>query len=92
MPKIHLEHPHSLELSEVRKRMERSLEELSSKYDVKTTWKDDRNVDLKRSGLKGFAKIEDDSVVVELDLSFVLAPMKGKIEQRLKDKLAKELS
>ena len=91
MPKIHIEHPHSLETADVHKKMDEALKGLAAKHDIKITWKDERNVNLKSSGLKGNAEIKDSSVVVDLDLSFVLAPLKGKIEERLRSKLAKEL-
>ena len=92
MPKIHVEQPHSMEISEVHKKMDSTLKGLAEKYDIDINWKNDREVSLKRRGLKGSAEIQDNRVTVDLDLSFVLAPMKGKIESRLKEKLEKELS
>lgn len=92
MPKIHVEQPHSMEISEVHEKMDCTLKGLAEKYDIDINWKNDREVTLKRSGLKGSAEIQDKRVTVDLNLSFVLAPMKGKIESRLKEKLQKELS
>jgi putative polyhydroxyalkanoate system protein len=92
MPKIHVEQSHSMEISEVHNKMDSTLKGLAEKYDIDINWKNDREVSLKRRGLKGSAEIQDKRVTVDLDLSFVLAPMKGKIESRLKEKLEKELS
>jgi putative polyhydroxyalkanoate system protein len=92
MPRIKIEHPHSMDLQVVREKMEKSLNSLAAKHDITVTWKDDKHVDLKRSGLKGTAEIREKSVCVDLDLSFVLSPLKGKIEQRLREKLTQELS
>lgn len=91
MPKIFVEHPHNMEIDKVREKVDNALQSLAEKYDIKVTWENEREVSLKRSGLKGRAEIKDKSVLVDLDLSFVLSPLKGKIESRLKEKLEQEL-
>lgn len=91
MPKIRVEHPHSMDVAEVRRRMDQALEDLKNRHDLKVTWEGDRRAKLKRTGVEGFAEIKDNSVIVDLDLSFVLSPLKSKIESRLKEKLAQNL-
>ncbi len=91
MPKIFVEHPHNMEIDKVREKMDNALQSLAEKYDINVTWKNEREVTLKRTGLKGMAEVKDSSVLVDLDLSFVLSPVKGKIESRLKEKLKEEL-
>ena len=92
MPKVHVEHSHSMEVAEVRKRMEEVIQDLVQKYELKVDWASDRKVNMKRTGVKGYAEITDNAVIVDLDLSFVLSPMKSKIETRLKEKMASTLS
>ena len=91
MPKIHVEHPHNLDVAEVHTRMDEVLMDLVQRYDLSVDWQDERRVKMKRTGVTGTAEIKDTAVVVDLDLSFVLSPMKSKIETRLKEKMADKL-
>ena len=92
MPRIRVEHPHSMGVAEVRRKMEEALDDLVKRHDLKVTWEGERRAKLKRTGVEGYAEISDNAVVVDLDLSFVLSPLKSKIETRLREKLAENLA
>lgn len=92
MPKINVKQAHKLDVAEVRRRMDEVLQDLVSRYGLSTEWKGDRKVEISRTGVKGTAEITEQAVEVNLDLSFVLSPMKTKIESSLREKMASKLA
>jgi putative polyhydroxyalkanoate system protein len=92
MPKVRIEHAHSLPLPEVKKRLQMLADKLSEKYGIEAKWVSDHEADVKRTGVTGKITTTADKVTVALDLSFVLSPLKEKIETRVKEQLQKSLS
>jgi putative polyhydroxyalkanoate system protein len=88
MPKIEFSQAHSLDAGELKKRLDGMSKELSEKFDLKSKWISDTKAEVSRSGVTGNINIEPTKVNVSLDLSFMLSPMKGTIEEKLKAKLA----
>lgn len=91
MPTIKISQGHTLDAAEAKKRLETLSEQLGTEYGINAKWKNDTLAEVSRSGLSGSIKIEPKQVLVDLDLSFVMSPLKGKIEERVKAKLAEVL-
>jgi putative polyhydroxyalkanoate system protein len=91
MPKVNIEQPHNLPLPEVKQRLEQLKTKFAEKYGIDGVWKNDREVEIKRTGASGSITCAESSVKVFLDLSFALSPLKGKIEERIKQALADAL-
>ncbi|WAS93221.1 polyhydroxyalkanoic acid system family protein [Nannocystis punicea] len=89
MPKINLSRNHSLEPAVIKERISTLGAKLQEKYQAKTSWADDRTLNVKGTGVEGKLVISDNKVDVNLDLGFMLTPLKGKIEETLGKELEK---
>jgi len=92
MPKLTIEHPHQLPVDEVKRRLEELAARLSAKYNVDAKWTSPTEATVKRTGVSGKITLGDSKVTVFLDLTFLLAPLKDKVETRVKQELANVLS
>jgi putative polyhydroxyalkanoate system protein len=92
MPKLTIEQTHSLAADEVRRRLDTLSERLSQKYGIDARWTSDTEASVKGSGASGTIQMQPGKVVVSVDLSFVLSPVKGKVETRIRDELLRALS
>ena len=92
MPKFTIEHPHALPPTDVKQRLDKLSERLSSKYGIDAKWSSDTRASFSRTGASGTISCEPSKVVVFVDLSFALTPMKGQIEGRIRDELVRALS
>jgi putative polyhydroxyalkanoate system protein len=91
MPKLTIEQPHALPHPEVRQRLSTLEERLATKYGIEAKWVSDTHAEIKRTGATGFIRCTSDRVVVEIDLSFALSPVKSKVESRVREELARAL-
>lgn len=89
MPKINLSRNHSLEPAVIKDRISKLGDKLQEKYQAKTSWADDRTLNVKGTGVEGKLVISANKVDVNLDLGFMLTPLKGKIEETLGKELEK---
>jgi putative polyhydroxyalkanoate system protein len=89
MPKINLSRNHSLEPAVIKDRISKLGDKLQEKYQAKTSWADDRTLNVKGTGVEGKLVISANKVDVNLDLGFMLTPLKGKIEETLGKELDK---
>ena len=92
MPKLTIEQPHSLPLDEVKKRLQALADRLSAKYGIDARWTSDREAQVKRTGVSGKISCSDSKVTVVLDLNFALTPLKGRVENRIKQELQQTLA
>ncbi len=92
VPTVKIEHAHALEPDEVRRRLEGLRDRLAEKYGIDAHWKDPTHATFKRIGVSGSITCPPGKVLVQLDLSFALSPVKGKIEQRIREELATALA
>ncbi len=92
MPKINIEHRHSLPIEEVKKRLETLASQLGAKYGVTSRWISDREADVKATGTTGKISFDNGLVRIFLDLSFALTPVKGKVEERITRELKNALA
>jgi putative polyhydroxyalkanoate system protein len=91
MPKLQIVHPHALEPAEVRRRLDALNRTLADKYGIEARWTSDSEAEFKRTGASGFIRTLADRVVVDIDLSFALSPVKSKVEGRIRDELKRAL-
>ena len=91
MPKMTIEKSHQLPADEVRKRLDSLSETLSTKYGIDAEWKSNTEAVFKRTGASGSIHCLADKVVVNVDLSFALTPMKSQVEGRIRHELEKAL-
>jgi putative polyhydroxyalkanoate system protein len=87
MPKLSIEQAHSLPMDEVKKRLQALADRLSAKYGIDARWVSDTEASVKRTGVSGKITCLPDKVSVFLDLTFVLAPLKEKVENRVRQEL-----
>ena len=66
-------------------------EKLSTKYGIEATWKSPTEATFKRTGATGSITCHANKVVVAVDLSMLLSPMKGEVESRIRRELDKVL-
>jgi putative polyhydroxyalkanoate system protein len=89
MPKISISRNHSLTPAVIKQRLVDLGEKLQAKYQAKTSWDGEKTMNVKGPGVEGKLTIADSKVDVNLDLGFLLSPMKGKIEEALTKELEK---
>jgi|GEM_PF-2643696 len=92
MPKLTIEHPHKLPLDEVKRRLEELAARLSAKYNVDAKWTSPTEATVKRTGVSGKITLADSKVIVFLDLTFLLAPIKDKVDARVRQELSNVLA
>jgi putative polyhydroxyalkanoate system protein len=92
MPKLTIEHAHSLEPAEAKQRLDALAERLSAKYGIDAKWKSPTEATFKRSGASGTISVRPGKVVIDVDLSLVLSPMKSQVESRIRNELEKALA
>jgi putative polyhydroxyalkanoate system protein len=91
MPKLNVTKQHSVPLDEAKTRIKALVEDFRNEYSsvVKSvTWSPDgTSAVADGKGFDGAFKVDASHVRVDVDLSFVLTPIKGKVEATLKRKL-----
>lgn len=97
MPKINVAQGHSLAREELEARVEQYLvrmrDDKMKMVGFDFTWAADRKtVNLTGNGFKGSAAVGDSEVAIMLDLSLMLSPFKGTVEDGLKRGLEKALA
>lgn len=89
MPKINLSRQHNLPADVIKQRLDALGNKMQEKFQAKTSWEGDRTLNVKGTGVTGKLIIGEKKVDVDIDLSFMLSPMKGKIEETLGKELDK---
>ncbi len=89
MPKLEISHSHKVTAEEARKRIDTLNKELGDKYGLTSRWISDPEAKVERTGATGSIKVEPNRIHVFLDLSFAMTPIKGTVEKRIKDELAR---
>jgi putative polyhydroxyalkanoate system protein len=91
MSKIHMKYKHALDPQETRDRVEEIAKDLKREYKIDYAWKGDRLL-FRRSGAAGNLDLGDGFIELDINLGLVLSPMKGKIEQAIKQNIAAKMS
>lgn len=92
MPKLTIEQKHDLDPGSVRERLNALQARLADKYGIEGTWRSDTEATFKRTGASGTISCQPGRVVITVDLSFALTPLKGKVENRIREELQKALA
>lgn len=92
MPKLEISRQHSLTSEQARLKIEQIGQQLAAKHGLKGSWTGTDTYEFKRTGVKGQVKLQARQVTVRVDLSLVLSPLRGKIEQKLREGLEREFS
>jgi len=89
MPKIQIKQSHNVTAAEAKTKLEALSRDLSDKYGLTSKWASDTEAKVERTGATGTIKIAPSEVVVDLDLSFALTPIKGKVQEKITEELKK---
>jgi putative polyhydroxyalkanoate system protein len=87
MPKLTIEQKHALAPDEVKRRLDALNTRLSTKYGIEARWISDQEAAIKATGATGKITCREGAVTVVLDLSFALTPVKGRVEERIRNEL-----
>jgi putative polyhydroxyalkanoate system protein len=91
MATIEMERRHTLSKDEARKKAEDLADKMKEKIGIEWAWSGDTIKFEAKSGAgkgaKGKVDVTDSLIRVEVDLPFMLRPLKGMIESKIKEKL-----
>ncbi len=90
MPTIEISRSHGLSLPEAHERIEKVGRKLAAKHGLSGNWTGEKRYEFKRTGVKGRVLLREGEVSVRVELSMLLAAIRGKVEQKLKESLAEE--
>lgn len=90
MATINLQRQHTLGKQAARNSAEAIAQQLKNELQASYTWKGD-HLEFSCPGASGCIRVSDSKVEVEVDLSFLLRPLKGKIEREIEQQLQKLL-
>lgn len=91
MPKFTIEHAHALPPQEVRTRLDALNHKLATKYGIDAQWKSPTEATFKRTGASGSIQVHPSKVMVTVDLSMLLSPLKSEVETRIRRELERAL-
>lgn len=86
MATIHITRPHQLGKTAARDIAEKIAEQLKQELQANYRWNAD-SLDFTCAGASGSIKVAETTVEVLVDLSFLLRPLKGKIEREVNQQL-----
>ena len=87
MPKVDITQPHHDTPEEARRKLEQFNTQLQEQYGLVPRWTSPTEVAVERSGASGTLRIEPTEIQVHIDLPFAFAPLKGRIEERIRREL-----
>ncbi len=90
--KLNITQSHSVSSEEAKKQLDNWKTKLCDQYGLTSKWVSEKKATVERSGVKGTIEIKPTEIVVELDLSFAMTPLKGTIEKRIKEELAAQFA
>ena len=86
MPTISIQRPHKLEHKQAKAAAQKIAADLHQRFDLECTWDGD-NVSFQRSGLSGEMRVGKNDVELNVQLSFLMTPLKGPIEKAIRNEL-----
>ncbi|GMV39369.1 MAG: hypothetical protein AMXMBFR64_10850 [Myxococcales bacterium] len=91
MPKVNVKKRHAVPLDDAKVRVKALVDDFVKEYSsvVKSvTWSPDgTSASAKGTGFEGAFRVDGSQVTVDVDLSFLLSPIKGKVEATLHKRL-----
>ncbi|MCB1858477.1 MAG: polyhydroxyalkanoic acid system family protein [Gammaproteobacteria bacterium] len=91
MSHIHIKQGHALSQETVRERVESIAKDLHRQYKINYAWQGNRLL-FKRQGATGHLDLGDGFIEMDIKLGLVLSPLKGKIEQTIRQDIKAQLS
>ena len=91
MADISIRHAHSMNLDEVRTKTERLIGDVKAEFpslvnDI--SWNGDRTcADVKGKAFSGKFAVDGRTLSIDIKLSFIARPFKGRVEQKIQDRL-----
>ena len=79
MSQIHIRRKHALGHRQARKTVEKLAKKISSEYNAKYHWKEDKLI-YKSTGVNGKLHVSNDEVEIKVNPGIMLRPLKTKIE------------
>lgn len=91
MSTISVTQPHNKSVTDVRELVESLAQKLDERYQLKSRWSGDRQVELTRSGVTGLLEFDDREVRVNIKLGLMMSAFKSvirdEVERAMRDKL-----
>ena len=91
MSRIDIRHAHAMPVKQARKAVQEVAEKLSERFGMDYDWDGDV-LNFNRSGVDGHIALEPNQLHVTAKLGFLLAALKGPIEQEIKRVLSERFS
>jgi putative polyhydroxyalkanoate system protein len=91
MSNIDIRHPHSRPDAEARAAVERVAQKIEERFDIRYAWEGDQ-LHFERSGVDGHIALEPGQIHVTARLGFLLAMMRGSIEDEIRRYLEREFT
>jgi putative polyhydroxyalkanoate system protein len=83
MSSIDIRHPHALPMAQARKAVQDVADKLDTRFGMTSRWEGD-TLHFQRSGVDGHIALAPKELHVSAKLGFLLAAMKGPIEQEIR--------
>ncbi len=87
MPRIQVFQSHDVTPDEARRRLEALNADLRERYGLVPVWRSPTEVEITRSGASGTLRIEPRQIRVDIELSFALTMLRGRIEEQVRHEL-----
>jgi len=91
MAVIKLRHDHTLDSETALRRARALVDEFADKLKAAVKW-EGSDATFRGAGFSGSARVAPGRLEVNVDLSLVMRPLKGKIEERLREAVAKRFA
>jgi putative polyhydroxyalkanoate system protein len=86
MPTIAIKRRHKLEPKKAKAAAQKVIKDLSARYQLACLWDGDR-VEFERPGVSGHMHLRKNEVLLDVQLSFLMTPLKGPIERAINEEL-----
>ncbi|MBP1127334.1 MULTISPECIES: polyhydroxyalkanoic acid system family protein [Pseudomonas] len=91
MARITVEREHSLGKEGARAKADTLAQKLQDKYGVASVWSGD-TLNLKRSGVKGTVRVDEDLLRIDVELGLLMSAMSGTLKTEIEKALDKALA
>jgi putative polyhydroxyalkanoate system protein len=88
MPTISIQRKHKLDHKKAKAAAQQIAKDLHKRFDLQCTWDGD-NVEFQRPGVSGDMRVGKNDVELNVQLSFLMTPLKGPIENAIRGELDK---
>ena len=86
MPSIAIKRRHKLEPKKANAAAEKVIKDLRARYQLSCSWDGDQ-VEFERPGVSGHMHLRKNEVLLDVQLSFLMTPLKGPIERAINEEL-----